>query len=84
MQPDPREVAAELAAAGLEVTLTHVDRPLSVDRERYAAMVRGRYMSLLAAFSDEELEAGIAELLAAHPEPELHYTYRLAFVAAAA
>jgi hypothetical protein len=27
---------------------------------------------------------GIGELQAAHPEPELRYTYRLAFVAAAA
>jgi hypothetical protein len=36
-------------------------------------------MSLLSAFDDEQLEAGIAEIRAAHPEQEISFTEALAF-----
>lgn len=79
-QPHHDNIAAELRRAGLATEVSFVDRPLVVARDRYVDMLRGRYMSLLSGFDDAELEAGIAEVLAAHPEPELRFTYRLAFV----
>ncbi len=79
-QPRYDDVAAALREGGLAVEVEMVDRPLAVDRERYAEMLRGRYMSLLSGFGDDELEAGVNEMLARHPEPVLCFTYRLAFV----
>lgn len=79
-QPHHDDIAADLSGAGLTTEISFVDRPLVVARDRYVAMLRGRYMSLLSGFTDAELEAGIAEVLADHPEPELRFTYRLAFV----
>ncbi len=79
-QPHHDDIAAELRHGGLSVEISFVDRPLVVARDRYVDMLRGRYMSLLSGFDDAELEAGIAEVLAAHPEPELRFTYRQAFV----
>jgi hypothetical protein len=37
-------------------------------------------MSLLSAFDDEQLEAGVAEIRAAHPEEEVSFPDRFAFV----
>jgi hypothetical protein len=43
-------------------------------------MTRARYMSLLSTFSDSEIEKGIEEMRAAHPEPVLVFPDRFAFV----
>jgi hypothetical protein len=59
--------------------LTYESFPLTFPTERYLGMVRNRYMSLLSAFDDEQLEAGIAEIRAAHPEQEISFTEALAF-----
>lgn len=80
LQPDPAGIAQHLADTGLRAELTHVEHELRLDRERYLAMVRARYMSVLSTFSDEELEAGIEEIRARHPEPELVFSDRFAFV----
>jgi hypothetical protein len=45
-------------------------------------MVRDRYMSLLGAFDDRVLEAGIAEIDARHPGPLLRFDDRYVFVRA--
>ena len=78
-QPDPAGVAGEMRAAGLDTGLTYESFPLTFPTERYLGMVRNRYMSLLSAFDDEQLEAGIAEIRAAHPEQEISFTEALAF-----
>ena len=80
LQPDPADIAQHLTAAGLQTSLTYVEHRLTLDRERYLAMVRARYMSLLSLFSDEEIEAGITEIRARHPEPELSFPDRFAFI----
>ncbi|MET7936211.1 methyltransferase [Streptomyces sp. NPDC005322] len=79
-QPDPADIAQHLADAGLRTELTFVEHELRLDTGRYLSMVRARYMSVLSTFSDEELRAGIEEIRARHPEPELVFPDRFAFV----
>jgi hypothetical protein len=43
-------------------------------------MVRSRYMSLLAEFSDAELDAGIAEIRRSHPGERIAFTDTFAFI----
>ncbi|MGC0377641.1 class I SAM-dependent methyltransferase [Streptomyces sp. SAI-229] len=80
LQPDPAHIVEHLRAAGLEARLTHVEHELRLNRDRYFGMVRARYMSLLSTFSDSEIEKGIEEMRAAHPEPVLVFPDRFAFV----
>ncbi|MGP3927864.1 class I SAM-dependent methyltransferase [Streptomyces sp. 8N616] len=80
LQPDPAGIAEHLTAAGLRTSLTYVEHQLTLNTERYLAMVRARYMSLLSMFNDEEIEAGIEEIRAHHPEPELRFPDRFAFI----
>jgi len=80
LQPDSADVAAELRQAGLEVELTYDSFPLSFSKERYLAMVRSRYMSLLSSFDDQQIEQGIAEIDARYPGDRLGFSDRFAFV----
>ncbi|WP_157488885.1 hypothetical protein [Pseudofrankia sp. DC12] len=48
--------------AGMETTWRRVDIPFSIPKSVYLSMVRRKWMSLLASFTDVEIEAGIAEL----------------------
>jgi hypothetical protein len=80
LQPDPADIQEHLHRAGLVTRLDHVEHELRIDRERYLGMVRARYMSLLSTFSDREIEEGIEEMRAAHPEPVLVFPDRFAFV----
>ncbi|WP_327258654.1 class I SAM-dependent methyltransferase [Streptomyces sp. NBC_01240] len=79
LQPDPADVVKHLGAAGLDAGLSHVEHELRIDRDTYFGMVRARYMSLLSTFSDSEIEDGIEEMRAAHPEPVLVFPDRFAF-----
>lgn len=80
LQPDPALIESHLRVAGLEADLTYVEHELRIDRDRYFGMVRARYMSLLSTFSDSEIDKGIEEMRAAHPEPVLVFPDRFAFV----
>ncbi|MFJ3143620.1 class I SAM-dependent methyltransferase [Streptomyces halstedii] len=79
LQPDPADIVKHLTAAGLDADLSYVEHELRIDRETYFGMVRARYMSLLSTFSDSEIEDGIEEMRAAHPEPVLVFPDRFAF-----
>ena len=79
-QPDPVGVADEMHSASLDVELTYEGFPLSFPTERYLGMVRNRYMSLLSAFDDAQLEAGVAEIRRAHPGEQVAFTATFAFV----
>lgn len=79
-QPDPADVAGEMRRAGLLAELDHDGFPLSFPTERYLRMVRNRYMSLLSAFDDAQLEAGVAEIRRAHPGEHVEFTDTFAFV----
>lgn len=80
LQPDPAGIEGHLRRAGLETRLDHVEHELRIDRDRYLSMVRARYMSLLSTFTDSEIEDGIEEIRATHPEPVLTFPDRFAFV----
>lgn len=80
LQPDPAVIEGHLRVAGLEASLSYVEHELRIDRDKYLGMVRARYMSLLSTFSDSEIEKGIEEIRAAHPEPVLVFPDRFAFV----
>ncbi|MFC7882925.1 class I SAM-dependent methyltransferase [Streptomyces sp. NPDC057376] len=80
LQPDPAVIEAHLHRAGLDTRTSHVEHELRIDRDRYLDMVRARYMSLLSTFTDSELEEGVEEMRAAHPEPVLVFPDRFAFV----
>ncbi|MFJ1595487.1 class I SAM-dependent methyltransferase [Streptomyces sp. NPDC088261] len=80
LQPDPADITGHMERSGVEAQLFHVEHELRLDRDKYFAMVRARYMSLLSTFSDSEIEKGIEEMRAAHPEPVLVFPDRFAFV----
>ncbi|GAA3971870.1 hypothetical protein GCM10022384_23410 [Streptomyces marokkonensis] len=80
LQPDPTVIQGHLRQAGLETHIGHVEHELRIDRDRYLGMVRARYMSLLSTFSGSEIEEGVEEMRAAHPEPVLVFPDRFAFV----
>jgi hypothetical protein len=69
-----------MRSAGLAVEVTYAGFPLSFPVGRYVQMVRSRYMSLLSAFDDAQLEAGVAEIQRAHPGGQLTFTDTFAFV----
>ncbi len=79
-QPDPEEIAAAMRNAGLTAEVTYDSFQLTLPAERYLRMVRNRYMSLLSSFTDEKIEAGVAEIRRAHPGPEISFPDRFAFV----
>jgi hypothetical protein len=80
LQPDPANVAAMLSGAGLETELTYDSYALTFEKDRYLAMVRDRYMSLLASFTDAELERGITEIRERFPGDRLEFADRFAFI----
>jgi SAM-dependent methyltransferase len=80
LQPDPAGIEAMLSAAGLETELTYDSYPLSFEKDRYLAMVRNRYMSLLASFTDAELEDSINQIHKRYPGNHLEFADRFAFI----
>jgi SAM-dependent methyltransferase len=79
-QPDPADIADQMRDAGLTAEVTQDSFPLVFPAERYLQMVRDRYMSLLSAFGDKELEAGVAEIRRDHPGERIEFTDTFAFV----
>jgi hypothetical protein len=80
LQPDLADIAATLSAAGLETELTYDSYALSITKDRYLSMVRARYMSLLASFTDAELERGVNEIQERHPGDRMEFADRFAFI----
>ncbi len=80
LQPDPADIAAALSGAGLETELTYDSYALTFEKDRYLSMVRDRYMSLLADFTDAELERGITEIRERFPGDRLEFADRFAFI----
>lgn len=80
LQPDPEAIAAAMADAGLAVELSYDEFPLAFPTERYLAMVRDHYMSLLSTFDDNEVAAGIDEIRRRYPGERVEFKDRFAFV----
>ena len=80
LQPDPADIAAVLSGADLETELSYDSYTLTFETDRYLAMVRNRYMSLLADFTDAELERGITEIRERFPGDRMEFADRFAFI----
>ncbi|WP_046469927.1 class I SAM-dependent methyltransferase [Allosalinactinospora lopnorensis] len=79
--PEPDAIADAMRAGNLDTTLQYHDYQVTVDREHYVRLVRdNKWMSVLSTFTEEELDAGVAEMRANHPEETLRFTDRFAFV----
>ncbi|GGM78735.1 hypothetical protein GCM10012275_56700 [Longimycelium tulufanense] len=79
LQPEAETVAAALRRAGLTVTTTVEEFPVTIERERWLQLVANRWMSVLSTFSDEELERGLAEIAEQNPADPLEFTDRFVF-----
>jgi ubiquinone/menaquinone biosynthesis C-methylase UbiE len=79
-QPEPDGIADDMRLAGLNVSLEYDEFPVRVDRDHYIELVGQRWMSVLSTFDDGELAAGLDEMRRRHPEDELHFVDRFAFV----
>lgn len=79
-QPEPADIADAMAKAGLDVTMAMEEFPVRVDRDLWLSLVADRPMSVLSSFTDSELEAGLDEIRAAYPGPELSWTDRFGFI----
>jgi ubiquinone/menaquinone biosynthesis C-methylase UbiE len=79
-QPEPANIAEAMRTAGLTAELQYEDYVVRVDARHYQSLVGRRWMSVLSTFDDEELAAGLAEMRSGHPEGELSFPDRFAFV----
>lgn len=79
-QPDPAAIGAMLSDAGLGTEQTYESYQLSIPKDRYLAMVRDRYMSLLADFDDAQIERGVAEVEERYPGDCLEFPDTFAFI----
>lgn len=79
-QPEPAGIADDMRRAGLRVSLEYGEFPVRVDRDHYIDLVGRRWMSVLSTFDDAELDAGLDEMRRRHPEGELSFMDRFAFI----
>ncbi len=79
-QPAPESIAQAMREAGLTADVTYEGFPLVFETGRYLRMVGDRYMSLLAAFGDEELAAGVAQIRRDHPGERISFRDTFAFI----
>ncbi|XVQ13983.1 class I SAM-dependent methyltransferase [Spirillospora sp. CA-255316] len=79
-QPEPEDIAAAMRAAGLCTVHRHEEYAVTIDREQWIALVRNQWMSVLSTFSAEEIDAGVETIRLRHPEHEVTYTDRFAFI----
>lgn len=81
-QPAIETLCSELEQAGFSTQVSVLDFPLQSAKPHWYSMLRAKFMSDLAAFSDTEIEAGIAELEREHPGEWIYHGDRLLFVLA--
>ncbi|MEJ2871090.1 class I SAM-dependent methyltransferase [Actinomycetospora sp. OC33-EN08] len=81
LQPDPAEIEAAVADAGLRAATSYRTFHVAIERERYVHMLESRYMSVLDGFSADELAEGVAQFRHAYREqPVLRFDDHFAFV----
>jgi len=79
-QPDPAGIAEAMRAAGLRTEHRFEEYAVTIDREQWIGLVRNQWMSVLSTFSPEEIDEGVEAIRLRHPEHELRYTDRFAFI----
>ncbi|MFM8330726.1 MAG: class I SAM-dependent methyltransferase [Candidatus Methylumidiphilus sp.] len=82
-QPHSDALLAELAAAGFATELRLHPYEFTLPKATWFAMIRQRFMSDLAVFSDAEIEAGLAEIDAQYPGDSLLIPDTIVYIAAA-
>lgn len=80
LQPHYNELIEIAKVAGLNAEAWMESLPLEIEKSRYLSMVAGRYMSLLSTFTDVEIEKGLAEIEACHPEDILRFDDTFVFL----
>lgn len=80
---DPDDLVRLLKEAGFDVQRDALDYPHSIPKDHYFKMVRSCYMSVLTSFTEDELEAGLAEMDAKYADTETlefvdHFDYIMA------
>lgn len=79
-QPEPKDIAAAMSDAGLDVELDDDAFTVRVDSAHYTELVARRWMSVLSTFDDDQLAAGLSEMRSRNPSGELVFDDRFAFV----
>ena len=69
-------------SAGFACAVDVAAYPAVIDREVWLEMMRNRFWSTFAGFSDGELAAGVAEVAAAHPPGPIAFEERVVFIVA--
>ena len=81
-QPAIETLCTELELAGFNTQVTAINFPLRQTKTHWYAMLRAKFMSDLATFSDEAIETGISELETTYPDDWIEHTDQLLFVLA--
>lgn len=81
-QPALEKMCNELLNAGFNTETSVLDFPIQQTKSHWYSMIRAKFMSDLSAFSEAEIEAGIAELEKAYPSNLINHYDRLVFVLA--
>ena len=81
-QPSADHFVAAFRKHGFSCRVDVAAYPAVIDREVWLGMMRNRFWSTFAGFSDRELEAGVAEVAAAHPPGPIAFEERVVFIVA--
>jgi len=72
-QPAIDVLLDEIAQSGLVPEFSWVSRPMSLEKDRWASLLRGRFSSNLNALSDAEIEDGIRQMDLRFPGPVIDF-----------
>lgn len=81
-QPTVETLTEELERAGFATSLYVHPYRFELDTRIWSDMIRKRFMSDLAPFGDEEIEAGIAEIEREHPKDTLEIADDIVYLSA--
>lgn len=83
-QPTIETLCTELEQVGFSTRVSVLDFPLRSEKNHWYRMLRAKFMSDLASFSDAEIEQGINELEMKHKNDWINHGDQLLFVLATA
>ena len=81
-QPHQETLLQELASSGFETLVKPHPYTFTLGKDTWFGMIRNRFMSDLAGFSAAEIEAGLREIDARHPGPDLEIPDTILYIAA--
>ena len=81
-QPSADHFVEAFRRAGFACAVDVAAYPAVIDREVWLGMMRNRFWSTFAGFSDGELDSGVAEVAAAHVPGPIAFEERVVFIVA--